>query len=68
MIALVFIVCLQNDPQACQERNLLFADQKLTPMACVMNAQIRLAEWTASHPRWRIAHWKCGRVNDGKII
>ena len=68
MIALVFIVCLQSDPQTCQERNLLFTDQQLTPMACLMNAQTRLAEWSESHPRWRIAKWKCGQVRDGEDV
>ena len=68
MIALAFVVCLQTDPQVCQDRNLLFSDQELTPMACLMQAQTRLAEWSNAHPRWRIAKWKCGRIKEGKNI
>lgn len=68
MIALVFVVCLQAEPHTCQERNLLFTDHQLTPMACLMNAQTRLAEWSATHPRWRIDRWQCGRVKEGESI
>lgn len=68
MIALVFVVCLQAEPQTCQKRNLLFTDQQLTPMACIMNAQTRLAEWSANHPQWRIGKWQCWRVKEGKTI
>lgn len=68
MIALLFVVCLADDPDNCQQKNLLFADHQLTPMACMMQAQTRLAEWSASHPQWRIGKWQCGRVKDGKTI
>lgn len=68
MIALLFVVCLQNEPQICQERNLLFSDQQLTPMMCLMQAQARLAEWSESHPRWRIGKWRCGRIEEGETI
>ena len=60
MIALVFTACLQASPMVCQEQNLLFAEQ-MTPMACLMNAQPELAKWKATHPRWRISSFKCGR-------
>lgn len=68
MIALVFVVCLHQDPEVCQQRNLLFADRQLTPMACLMQAQTRLAEWSASHPRWQIEKWRCDRVKEGETI
>ena len=68
MIALVFVVCLQQDPSVCQERNLLFSAKQLTPMACMMGAQARLAEWSASHPKWRVGRWRCGAVREGKTI
>lgn len=68
MIALVFVACLQSDPSVCEERNLLFSERNLTPMACIMQAQTRLAEWSTSHPRWRIGRWSCGQVMDGENI
>lgn len=60
MIALVFVVCMQSSPTVCQEQNLLFAET-ITPMTCLMQAQPRLAEWSNTHPGWRVASWRCGR-------
>lgn len=60
MIALVFVACMQSDPNVCREQNLLFAEE-MTPMACLMHAQPRLAEWIETHPGWRIGSWRCGR-------
>lgn len=57
MIELVFVVCLSADPRNCEERSLLYTD--ITPMTCTLGAQPVLAEWAATHPRWRIAGWKC---------
>ena len=68
MIALVFTVCLQADPQVCRERNLLFSDGELTPMACMMQAQAVLADWSQQHPRWQVGRWRCGPVREGKTI
>lgn len=68
MIALVFVVCLQTQPDVCREQNLLFTADQLTPMACMMQAQARLAEWSQEHPKWLVGRWKCGTVRDGKTI
>lgn len=69
MIALIFVTCLQSDPEICRERNLVFASETLTPQRCLMHAQFRLAEWAQSHPRWQIQRWKCGRIQyAGKSI
>lgn len=68
MITLVFIACLQAQPTVCEERNLVFAEENLTPRRCLMQAQTRLAEWSLTHPRWRIGRWTCGRGLPGKAI
>ena len=68
MLALVFVVCLQGDPDVCRERNLLFTADQLTPMTCMMQAQHRLAEWSNNNPRWQIGRWRCGMVRDGTTI
>ena len=57
MIELVFIACLSASPVDCEERSLLYTD--ITPMACLMGAQPELARWAETHPRWRIASWRC---------
>ncbi len=59
MIVLVFVACMSSSPDVCKEQNLLFSEQ-VSPMTCLMQAQLRLAEWTVQHPRWRIGSWRCG--------
>lgn len=68
MIALVFITCLETSPDICQERSLLFSEQ-MTPMRCLMNAQPQLADWAKTHPRWKVASYRCGRPEQfgGKV-
>lgn len=61
MIELAFVVCLASAPKDCEDRSLLFVD--ITPMTCMMGAQSELAKWTAEHPHWRIASWKCRMLN-----
>lgn len=62
MIVLAFVACLQGAPDTCEERNLMFGET-MTPYHCLMQAQPRLAEWSNTHPGWRIASWRCGRPN-----
>ncbi|MBK0399874.1 hypothetical protein H0I76_11790 [Limibaculum sp. M0105] len=57
MIELVFVACLLSAPDRCEEKALQFVD--VSHMACLMGAQPQLAEWTESHPKWRIARWSC---------
>ncbi|MEM1300220.1 MAG: hypothetical protein AAGH68_13185 [Pseudomonadota bacterium] len=59
MIVLAFVACLQSSPDVCREQNLLFSEQ-MSPMTCLMQAQPRLAEWSNTHPGWRVASWRCG--------
>ncbi len=58
MIELVFIACLAAAPDRCEENTLQFL-APLSPMACMMGAQPQLAQWSARHPKWRIARWAC---------
>lgn len=61
MIELVFVVCLQSEPQICEERAMMFVD--VTPMACMMGAQPQLAKWANEHPKWKVSGWKCGAID-----
>ncbi len=61
MIELLFVACLSADPEACEERSLLYTD--ITPTTCVLGAQPYLAEWIATHPRFDIRRWECRAVN-----
>lgn len=60
MIELIFVTCLYAVPGDCRERSLVYLDR--SPRACVMAAQPELARWSETHPRWRIARWRCAPV------
>lgn len=61
MIQLIFITCLSASPADCQERSLIYTD--ITPTTCMTGAQPELAKWVQSHPRWKIAHWRCAPLS-----
>lgn len=58
MIELVFVVCLVTAPETCEERKLPFT-RDVSAHGCVIGAPPRLARWSATHPKWRIARWTC---------
>lgn len=62
MIELVFIACLATAPDHCETKALQFAEN-ISPGRCLMGAQPRLAEWTNTHPNWRVKRWKCRTLN-----
>ena len=62
MIELVFTVCMLAQPLTCEQRYLTFANL-LTPMQCLMGAQVELARWSEAHPKWRISEWRCRTVS-----
>lgn len=61
MIELFFIACLASAPDVCEERTIAFVEP-LTPLACMMGAQPRLAQWSLAHPKWQVARWRCQPV------
>nr|WP_299846760.1 hypothetical protein [uncultured Roseovarius sp.] len=60
MIELIFLACLGAPPENCEERSLVYTD--VSPVACLMGAQPELARWVSTHPRWRVARWRCAYV------
>lgn len=61
MIELLFVSCLANAPDQCQERSLLYVD--VSPMQCLMGAQPELARWVETHPNEQIRSWRCRAVS-----
>ena len=61
MIELIVSVCLLAEPGRCKDVHLSFAEETLTPMKCLMGAQVEIAKWAEIHPNWSIEKWKCGR-------
>lgn len=66
MIQLVFIACLISSPADCESKSLVFTE--VSPMSCLMRAQPQLAEWTESHPKWKVTGWHCAPVSKSKDI
>jgi hypothetical protein len=58
-MALVFLVCLTSAPYTCKEERFALAFDPVSDLGCIMGAQPRMAEWTDTHPGWRVARWKC---------
>jgi len=53
MIELSFIVCLKTMMHLCDERSIYYLPD-VGLLACMMQAQPQLAEWTAAHPELQV--------------
>ena len=58
---LLLTVCLLAVPTDCRDEHIPSLEP-LAPMACLTGAQPMIAEWSASHPKWKITRWRCGPV------
>lgn len=59
---LILSVCLIAAPATCREEAVnLGAEAPPLPMNCMIGAQPVIAEWSQSHPKWRVTRWRCGR-------
>jgi hypothetical protein len=58
-MALIFLVCLISSPNTCKEERFSLAFESASELGCMTGAQPRMAEWTNTHPGWRVARWKC---------
>jgi hypothetical protein len=67
VIELVFIACLAASPMECRDVHMSFGEAAVTPMACMMNGQVHMAEWAARNPKYRIARFKCEPVRQAKL-
>ena len=64
MVVLIFVACGLANPNACEEKHLLF-DSGGSLRTCIMQAQPYLAQWAGEHPKLRIANWHCAWPNTG---
>lgn len=63
IIEILFTACLIASPDQCEPKALQFAEN-VAPMACLMQAQPYLAQWTTQHPKWRVTEWRCQQINE----
>ena len=61
MIELLVSVCLISDPSRCKDVSLVFAEEGLSQMKCVMGAQPEIAKWMEGNPKWALKRWTCQR-------
>lgn len=56
MIEIAFIACLGAQ---CRDFSLTFAEVSLMQCQIGIGAQMQMAEWTKSHPGWRVEKYHC---------
>jgi hypothetical protein len=59
MIEIAAAVCMISAPERCRDISLTFEAESVNPGMCMMQGQTQLAEWTQSHPNWRIVRFSC---------
>ncbi|ODN69208.1 hypothetical protein [Methylobrevis pamukkalensis] len=55
---LVLTICLVAAPADCETRELRGRADALAS-GCMIAAVAEIARWSAAHPKWRVAGWKC---------
>lgn len=58
MIDLVLVYCLSAAPDRCVERREPLREN-VSPIECVIDAQQRAQRYVSSHPKYRLASWRC---------
>lgn len=63
---LILSICLIASPGTCREEAVSMNIEQ-TPIStqCVMGAMPVIAEWSETHPKWRVTRWRCGRPGAG---
>lgn len=70
MLKIVLTVCSILSTEQCKTINIMFAEEGMTPMHCIMGpfAQMEVSKWKEAHPNWSIQRWRCEEVQPGKDI
>lgn len=58
MIALIVTVCAVSNATDCRDETFYFGSNG-TVVSCMFEAQLYIAEWSATHPKWKVKAWKC---------
>lgn len=57
---LILAVCMLSTPGDCREERLSVSVEEVAPIQCMIGAQPIIAEWSQSHPKWKVERWRCG--------
>ena len=60
VMELILLACLIGPPNTCQEERVRFSMEPLAGRACLVSAPPLLAQWSMTHPAWRVTRWRCG--------
>jgi hypothetical protein len=68
MIEIAAAACMISAPNHCRDVSLIFDANSTATFACMTQGQIQLAQWTVTHPNWRITRFTCREAGTvGKI-
>jgi hypothetical protein len=68
MIEIAAAACLISAPERCRDVSLTVEASSRSSFACMFDGQVRLAQWTETHPNWRITRFTCREAGTvGKI-
>jgi hypothetical protein len=59
-VELILLACLITTPDACHEERVRISMERTSRRACIVGAPPLLAQWSLTHPAWRVARWRCG--------
>ncbi|MFT0860806.1 hypothetical protein [Ancylobacter sp. G4_0304] len=63
---LILSICLIANPGTCREEAVsVNLEQPQIPVQCMMGALPVIAEWSETHPKWKVTKWRCGRAGAG---
>ncbi len=67
-IDILLTVCLLSNPTACEQKSIPVGDAGSLAQ-CMYWAQPHIAEWSTTHPKYKIVKWRCAYPNpDGEPI
>jgi len=57
---LILSICLIASPGTCREEPVSVGfERPPAPFQCMMDAPVRIAEWSENHPKWKVTRWRC---------
>lgn len=57
---LILSVCLFANPGMCREEAVSVGlERPPAPAQCMMGALPVIAEWSETHPKWKVTRWRC---------
>lgn len=56
LFAIVMSVCLKTGDGQCREERIEISG---SAMACIVQAQPAVVEWSEDHPGWDVKSWRC---------